>query len=76
MKEENKVCGTIFVPKRGEVIWEWRNFCDLHTACPELLGSEVRMAVMFLDIYCRAWTQKLLVMKPLRKSPLRRQSSR
>jgi len=21
-KEGNKVCGTIFVPKRGEVIWE------------------------------------------------------
>jgi len=29
-KEGNKVCGTILVPKRGEVIWEWRNFYDLH----------------------------------------------
>ena len=29
----------------------------IYTACPELLGSEVKLAVMFLDIYCRAWTQ-------------------
>jgi len=32
MKEGNRVCGTIqvFVPRRGEVSWEWRNFYDLH----------------------------------------------
>lgn len=28
---ENKVCGKIFVPKRGEVIWEWRNFFYLNS---------------------------------------------
>jgi len=58
MKEGNKVCGTIFVPKRGEVIWEWRNFL-IYTACIDLLGSEVKMAVMVLDIYCTAWTQSV-----------------
>jgi hypothetical protein len=29
----------------------------IYTACLELLGNEVKMAVMVLDIYCRAWTQ-------------------
>jgi hypothetical protein len=29
----------------------------IYTACLELLGSEVKMAVMVLDIYCRPWTQ-------------------
>jgi hypothetical protein len=29
----------------------------IYTACLELLGSEVKMAVMVLDIHCRAWTQ-------------------
>jgi hypothetical protein len=48
----------------------------IYTACLELLGSEVKIAVMVLDIYCRAWTPKFLVVKPLRKSPLRRRSSR
>jgi len=31
MKEGNKAYGTIFVPKRGEVICKCRNFCDLHS---------------------------------------------
>jgi len=29
----------------------------IYTVCLELLGSEVKMAVMVLDIYCRPWTQ-------------------
>lgn len=38
----------------------------IYTACLELLGSEVKMAIMVLDIYCRAGTQ-FLVVKSLQK---------
>jgi hypothetical protein len=57
MKEENKVCGTLFVPKKGEV-FGYGGICIIYTAYLELLGSEVKMAVMVLDIYCRAWTEQ------------------
>jgi inosine/xanthosine triphosphate pyrophosphatase family protein len=57
LKEKNKVCGTIFVPKRGEVFAYGGNFI-IYTACLESLGSEVKMAVMVLAIYCTAWTEQ------------------